>query len=142
MSWQWDFGDSLGTSTQQNPSYSYAAAGNYTVCLTIIDNINCKDVICNEVIVFMPPVVPNAFSPNGIGENNTFNVLGGPYKELDLKIYNNWGELIFESDKQSVGWDGTRDGIEQPIGVYIYTVRAVTLDDEQHTIKGDVTLLR
>jgi gliding motility-associated-like protein len=142
ISWQWDFGDSLGTSTLQNPSYSYSSAGNYTVCLTITDITNCKDVICEEVIVFMPPVVPNAFSPNGIGENNVFNVLGGPYKELDFKIYNNWGELIFESDKQSIGWDGTRNGVEQPIGVYIYTVRAVTLDDERHTIKGDVTLLR
>ncbi|PJA07555.1 MAG: hypothetical protein COX70_06240 [Flavobacteriales bacterium CG_4_10_14_0_2_um_filter_32_8] len=142
VSWHWDFGDSLGTSILQNPSYNYAAAGNYTVCLVITDNMNCMDSICEEVIVFMPPQVPNAFSPNGVGENNTFNVLGGPYKDLDFKIYNNWGELIFESTQQSKGWDGTRDGVIQPIGVYIYTVRAVTLDDEQHTIKGDVTLLR
>ena len=82
------------------------------------------------------------FPPNGDGANNIFSVLGGPYKELDFKIYNNWGEVIFESDTQSKGWDGTKDGVEQPVGVYVYTVRAVTLDDEQHTIKGDVTLLR
>ena len=71
-----------------------------------------------------------------------FSVLGGPYKELEFRIYNNWGELIFESDEQSRGWDGTREGVEQPVGVYIYTVRAVTLDDASHTLKGDVTLLR
>ena len=90
----------------------------------------------------MPPQIPNAFSPNGSGQNNSFNVLGGPYLELNFKIYNNWGELIFESDQQSKGWDGTRDGVAQPIGVYIYTVNAVTLDKEQYTLKGDVTLLR
>ena len=142
INWQWNFGDTSGTSTLQNPTYSYAASGNYNVCLTVTDAKGCMDSLCQEVIVFMPPAVPNAFSPNGEGSNNVFRVLGGPYKELEFKIYNNWGELIFESDQQSKGWDGTRDGVDQPIGVYIYTVRAVTLDDEQHTIKGDVTLLR
>ncbi|PCI98253.1 MAG: hypothetical protein COB15_06305 [Flavobacteriales bacterium] len=142
VNWLWDFGDTLGTSTDQHPTYSYTSAGNYTVCLVITDIMNCMDSICNEVIVFMPPAVPNAFSPNGQGSNNVFNVLGGPYKDLEFRVYNNWGELIFESDDQSIGWDGTRDGAEQPIGVYIFTVRAITLDDEQHTLKGDVTLLR
>ncbi|PCJ27232.1 MAG: hypothetical protein COA97_04515 [Flavobacteriales bacterium] len=142
VDWQWDFGDTLGTSTDQHPTYSYSSAGYYTVCLVITDVSGCMDSICDEVIVFMPPAVPNAFSPNGQGANNIFSVLGGPYKELEFRIYNNWGELIFESNEQSKGWDGTRNGIEQPIGVYIYTVRAVTLDDEDHAIKGDVTLLR
>ncbi len=140
--WFWDFGDTIGTSTVQSPTYSYNEKGNYTVCLNVTDNFGCVDSVCHEVIVFMPPVVPNAFSPNGSGENNTFNVLGGPYKQLEFKIYNNWGEVIFESNDQSLGWDGTKNGVNQPIGVYVYTVKAITMDDVQHTIKGDVTLLR
>jgi gliding motility-associated-like protein len=142
INWQWDFGDTLGTSTNQHPTYSYDEKGNYTVCLRVTDVAGCMDSICNDVIVFMPPAVPNAFSPNGSGANNIFSVLGGPYKELEFRIYNNWGEIIFESNDQSIGWDGKRDGVDQPIGVYIYTVRATTLDDVQHSIKGDVTLLR
>ena len=142
INWDWDFGDTIGTSTDQHPIYSYTAAGNYIVCLRVTDIFDCKDTICDEVIVFMPPQVPNAFSPNGDGTNNVFNVLGGPYKELDFKVYNNWGELIFESADQAKGWDGTRNGVEQPVGVYVYTLIAVTLDDEKHSIKGDVTLLR
>ena len=142
VDWYWDFGDSTGFSTLQNPNYSYDEAGNYNVCLRVTDTYGCMDSICEVVIVFMPPQVPNAFSPNGEGANNIFSVLGGPYKELAFKIYNNWGELIFESDDQAIGWDGTKDGVDQPVGVYIFTVIAVTLDDEQHTIKGDVTLLR
>ncbi|MCO6499417.1 MAG: PKD domain-containing protein [Vicingus serpentipes] len=142
VDWQWDFGDSLGTSTEQHPIYSYDVRGNYTVCLTVTDNMTCVDSTCQIVIVFLPPLVPNAFSPDGTGANNVFYVLGGPYKELIFKIYNNWGEVIFESRDQAHGWDGKRDGVDQPVGVYVYTVEATTLDDVQHTIKGDVTLLR
>lgn len=140
--WEWDFGDTSGTSLDQNPTYSYDKRGNYIVCLAVTDAMGCKDSVCHDVIVFMPPVVPNAFSPNGSGANNVFSVLGGPFKQLEFRIYNNWGEIIFESDDQSKGWDGTRNGIDQPIGVYVFTVRATTLDDAQHSIKGDVTLLR
>ena len=64
------------------------------------------------------------------------------YGSLGFRIYNNWGELIFESFDQMNGWDGTYNGIEQPVGVYVYTVRAVTEDDEVHELSGDVTLLR
>jgi len=142
VNWHWDFGDSLGTALEQNPTYSYGVRGNYNVCLTVTDNMTCVDSACHNVIVFLPPVVPNAFSPNGTGANNYFYVLGGPYKDMELKIYNNWGEVIFISNNQAHGWDGKRDGVDQPIGVYIYTVKATTLDDVQHTIKGDVTLLR
>jgi gliding motility-associated-like protein len=142
VGWQWDFGDGIGSSGNQNPTYNYSSTGNFTVCLTITDGLGCKDSICDEVIVFLPPQVPNAFSPDGIGANNTFNVLGGPFKFLEFKIYNNWGEVIFESTDQSKGWDGTKSGVVQPIGVYIYTVRATTMDDISHSIKGDVTLLR
>ena len=67
---------------------------------------------------------------------------GGPLKALDFKIYNNWGELIFESTEQEKGWDGKRNGIDQPIGVYVYTVVGQTEDGENHKLSGDVTLLR
>ncbi|GAB4248300.1 MAG: hypothetical protein Kow0079_00390 [Vicingaceae bacterium] len=142
VAWSWNFGDGSGTSTQQNPTYSYSESGNYLVCLTVTDFLGCEDSTCNEVIVFMPPAVPNAFTPNGDGQNDIFRVLGGPFKELEFKVYNNWGELIFESSDQSIGWDGTRDGVEQPLGVYVYTVQGITYDDVQHSIKGDVTLIR
>ena len=91
----------------------------------------------------MTPIVPGGFSPDGNGNNDKLYVLGGPYTSLDFKIYNNWGELIFQSRNQSEGWDGTRDGIDQPIGVYVFTLDAVRLDGEEYKqVHGDVTLLR
>ncbi len=140
--WNWDFGDSTGYSDLPNPVYNYSSSGYFLVCLSVTDTFGCVDSICNDVIVFMPPAVPNAFSPNGDGENDVFKVLGGPFKSLEFKIYNNWGQIIFESNDQSLGWDGTKDGEEQPLGVYIYTVNAIAINGKEYNLKGDVTLLR
>ncbi len=95
-----------------------------------------------EVIVSLPPIVPSGFSPNGDGKNDNLFVKGGPYKELEFRIYNNWGELIFISTRQQDGWNGQRNGKDQPIGVYVYTIKAVLVDETSHELKGDVTLLR
>jgi gliding motility-associated-like protein len=141
VSWSWNFGDST-FSNQQNPQHAYATGGIYTVVLIVTDANGCQDTITHEVIISLPPAVPSGFSPNGDNQNDILYVYGGPYKELEFRIYNNWGELIFRSDKQSVGWDGTKDGKLQPIGVYVWTVRGVTEDNELHELKGDVSLIR
>lgn len=144
VAWFWDFGDSGSdsTSTLQNPSHVYTQGGYYDVCLYATDINGCVDTICKQEIVSLPPDVPSGFTPNGDGENDIFYVYGGPFKKLEFRIYNNWGELIFVSDKQSEGWDGKREGIDQPIGVYVYTVYGITDDDMEHRLSGDVTLLR
>lgn len=142
IDWFWDFGDTIGTSNVQNPTYSYDASGTYTVMLVVTDDNGCMDTTYRDIIVFLPPEIPNAFTPNGDGVNDILYILGGPFKELEYKIYNNWGELIFVSTSQDVGWDGTFDGIDQPIGVYVVTAVAVTEDDVVHELQLDVTLLR
>jgi len=144
VSWYWTFGDSSSdsSSTLQNPSHAYSEGGFYDVCLYVTDINGCTDTICRTEIVSMPPDVPSGFSPNGDGQNDIFYVYGGPFRTLKFKIYNNWGEVIFESNNQAQGWDGKRNGIDQPVGVYVYTVEGVTEDDREHKLSGDVTLLR
>lgn len=154
VSWLWNFGDSLSgpnnTSTQQNPSHTYSQGGVYTVMLIVTDANGCMDTVWDEIIIAMPPKVPTGFSPgNGDGQNDYLFVYGGPFRELEFKIYNNWGELIFVSTNASdcggrtcIGWDGTKDGKAQPMGVYIWTVKGVTEDDVAHQFSGDVTLIR
>jgi gliding motility-associated-like protein len=142
-SWFWDFGDNSGTSTIQNPTYAYSdTAGTFSVLLVVSDTNGCADSLYKDVVVFMPPIVPSGFSPNGDGENDILYVYGGPYKELQFEIYNNWGQLIFVSTDETLGWDGTYKNVDQPMSVYVYKVRAVTQDDVINELHGDVTLLR
>jgi gliding motility-associated-like protein len=143
VSWRWNFGDGSpdSTSTLQNPVHSYGFIGKYNVCLYVTDKNGCTDTICMIEKISLPIGVPNAFSPNGDGQNDLFSIYGGPFTETHLKIYNNWGELIFETDKPE-GWDGRVKGIEQPAGVYVYTIYCISEDNEEHKLSGDVTLLR
>jgi gliding motility-associated-like protein len=142
--WYWHFGDmaSDSTSTSTNPSHGYSKEGVYNVTLIVTDNKGCTDTIVKQETVSQPPSVPTAFTPNGDSENDVFYVYGGPFKSFVCKIYNSWGNEVFESNKQSEGWDGKFKGADQAIGVYIYVIVAVTEDGEEHKLSGDVTLLR
>lgn len=141
VSWFWDFGDST-TSSQQNPNHTYATGGTFQVMLIVTDQNGCQDTAWLDIIVAMPPEVPTGFSPNGDGTNDVLYVKGGPYKELEFRVYNNWGELIFISHRQQDGWDGRRNGVDQPMSVYIWTVKALLEDNTEAQIRGDVTLVR
>jgi gliding motility-associated-like protein len=142
--WLWNFGDASADSisTLQHPSHTYLSTGHFQVCLFVGDKNNCRDTVCKTEVISLPVGIPNAFSPNGDGQNDLFMVYGGPFIQMNMKIYNHWGDLIFQSDKQSEGWDGRVKGIEQPAGVYIYSIYCVSEDGEEHKLSGDVTLLR
>ncbi|MES2395222.1 MAG: PKD domain-containing protein, partial [Bacteroidota bacterium] len=142
ISWLWNFGDSSTGSILENPSHVYTTAGVYNVCLVATDVSGCTDTTCQTEIVSTDPVGPSGFSPNGDGQNDVFYLLGGPFKTLEFRIYNNWGELVFETTKQSIGWDGKFKGIDQAIGVYVYSVIGITEDDFEYKVSGDITLLR
>jgi gliding motility-associated-like protein len=100
------------------------------------------DTAKNIVNIYLPPNVPSAFSPNGDGNNDNLFVYGGPYETLEFKIYNNWGEVIFKTNDATIGWNGTYNGVEQPVGVYVWTVKATTTDGGQHEISGDTSLIK
>jgi gliding motility-associated-like protein len=144
--WAWTFGDGLGTSNSQNSSYSYSSGGSYTITQIVTSIYGCTDTISNTIKIeddsYFPPLVPTGFSPNGDGENDQLVVLGGPFIEIELKVYNNWGNLIFESDDPAIGWDGTWKGKAQPPGDYIYTVKAVTVDGEEFSSNGSVSIIK
>jgi len=86
--------------------------------------------------------LPTAFSPNGDGENDILYVRGAAIKTLDLRIYNRWGQLIFETTSQAIGWDGTFNGEPQPIEAYGYVLTVSFIDGTSKTLKGNITLLR
>ncbi len=143
----WAFGD--GTSSiEVNPTHQYRRTGNYTVCLEA-SNRGCKDTVCKTVAsdVLTGAELPTAFSPNGDGSNDVFYVRGGAIETSNLKIFNRWGQLVFESSNAppndpAYGWDGTYKGKQQEIEVYGWVLNVTFIDGTTSQRKGNVTLLR
>jgi gliding motility-associated-like protein len=92
--------------------------------------------------------MPNAFSPNGDGENEYLRVRGEKISHLELSLYNRWGELVFESTdvnmikNEYLGWDGKYGGTMQDPGVFVYSLKVICNDGYEFTKKGNVTLIR
>lgn len=146
VSWDWRFGDGFGQSTLQTPQYTYTNEGTYNVIQVVANTFGCTDTASKSIVVRMtqstPPQLPTGFSPNGDGENDVLFVLGGPFTSVDLKVYNNWGNLIFNSNGADIGWDGTWKGKAQDAGDYIYTVKAITTEGEVYEKNGSVSIIR
>ncbi len=88
--------------------------------------------------------LPTAFSPNNDGLNDVFGILGQDLASLDFKIYNRWGELVFQSFRPDEGWDGKFKGKDAEVGVYIWTAtyENVLQPDVKLSKQGRVTLMR
>jgi gliding motility-associated-like protein len=93
---------------------------------------------CIEPYIF----IPQAFSPNGDGENDVLFVYGNPIDEIELVIYNRWGEKVFETRDKNFGWDGTYRNERQAPDVFAYYLRVLCVNGEEFVKKGNVTLLR
>lgn len=139
--WYWDFGDG-GFDNVQAPSHIYADADIYQVTLTVTDDAGCSDTITKAIEVSLLPQVPSAFTPNKDGHNDLLFVKGGPFQTVTFKVYNSWGELVFETTDQKIGWDGTKNGTEQPVGTYVWTLVVDMYNNRQVKKNGDVTIIR
>ncbi len=86
--------------------------------------------------------IPNVFSPNGDGLNESINIHGFCIATYNLKIFNRWGEVIFETSDKTNGWDGTFHGKPLDTGVFVYSVDGITIERKPFSKKGNITLLR
>jgi gliding motility-associated-like protein len=120
--------------------------GVYTV--TVYDNKKCTVTIDIEVKEKCPIslYVPNAFSPNSDGINETFTVIGHNAETFELTIFNRWGEIVFKSTDGSTHWNGTMNGHEVQEDVYIWKAKITGYDENyQYRIidkMGTITLVR
>ncbi len=144
-SYQWDFGDGI-ISTDETPNHSYATSGEYIVELTAISNIGCLDSTSipiqaegQESTLF----VPNSFSPNGDGINDSFKVGSTDLLEFDAKIFNRWGEKIHSWNDPTEGWDGTVKGAIVSDGAYTYIIKArSTCGNVDYEYRGVIVVVR
>ncbi len=120
--------------------------------ITSVNSLNLESSISNTICKDNCPVVelPNVITPNADGKNDTFSptYCEAFIKRISIEIYNRYGLKVFESDGESLNWDGkTSSGVELPVGTYYY-VSTVTLqrlektDEIPTTIKGWIELIR
>lgn len=100
--------------------------------------IYVKEIVCGEPDIF----IPNAFTPNSDNTNDNLYVRGNNIDEFVFRVYDRWGELVFETSDQSVGWDGTYKGKDCDPAVYDYYFEATCVDQEKFFKKGNITLIR
>jgi gliding motility-associated-like protein len=114
-----------------DPKLSSCRVGD-TVTIQVIE------IICREPYIY----VPNAFTPNEDGKNELIYVRSKNVRDLYFTIYNRWGEKVFETKDQNIGWDGTYKGMKVDPGVFDYYVEGHCIDDQQFFMKGNITVIR
>lgn len=92
----------------------------------------------NECEIF----IPNAFIPNNDGRNDLFMVQGSNFSQIEFKIFNRWGQLVFTTNNMNEGWDGRYKSRECNGGVYFYLANITLNNGEKILKKGSVTVIR
>jgi len=122
----WDFGDGK-IDNELNPVHSYTIDGTYLVTMYVNEGTLCSDTLIQTIkahsTVEFSLFVPNSFTPNNDGLNEFFQIQGkNDCKELELFIYNRWGNLIYKSNDIFRPWDGRVDNNFVQEGVYCYKI--------------------
>ncbi|ULQ55083.1 gliding motility-associated C-terminal domain-containing protein [Flavihumibacter rivuli] len=130
-----------------NGSLNNLSLGNYL--LEVFDNKGClvedSTVVIN--LLELPECdnlyLPNAFTPNNDGKNDTYKAKGNPFiRDFNLSIYNRYGQLVFSSNSIQQAWDGRLAGQGQPSGTYVVNVQYTNYKGEKKKHRSTLTLIR
>jgi gliding motility-associated-like protein len=131
-------GPNLSNNTVKNPIASPLNDQEYIIKVT--NGLGCSAQDTMMVKLYRPPVFPNAFSPNGDGINDTWQVTNlSTYAEAKVQVFNRQGQVVFSSVGYNKAWDGTVNGKALPVGVYYYVIN---LGVVPQPLTGWITLLR
>lgn len=133
------------TPLQNGVTATGLSRGDYTVIIR--DANGCESSQQVEVVEQFPRIfVPNAFSPNGDGENDLFGVKSScTLDSFQLVVFNQWGTVVFATSNVAAGWPGTLDGQNVPDGNYAYAVSySFNVNGKliSESIRGDIRVLR
>lgn len=143
---EWLFGDGL-SGNGDSVTHVYGAppgTTDYTVRHTVTDLYGCTKTIEKPVKIYVNCQidVPNAFTPDADMKNDLLYPLNAiKAEQLDFKVFNRWGQLIFHSNDWKKGWDGRFNGQLQPPGTYVWTLQYIHRDTKQKVQKKGTSLL-
>jgi gliding motility-associated-like protein len=128
--YDWDFGDLIGTSTVTNPSYTYQplVTATYFVTLVVSSTLGCKDSLTSIVQLInnspgVDVIIPTGFSPNNDSDNDDWTIYGiENYPNSKISVYNRWGLKVFEGSELFPTWNGIYGGVMLPTADYYYIV--------------------
>jgi gliding motility-associated-like protein len=145
--YQWSPATGLSCTTCQSPVAKPTVTTTY--CATVTSPEGCAaSSVCTTVTIEIPAIpcgdlfVPNAFSPNGDGTNDALYVEGNCISTLEFAVYDRWGNKVFETQNQNIGWDGTYMGKPMNTGNYVYTLNAAMTNNTTVNKKGSIALVR
>ncbi len=149
INWKWDLGNGQTSISQNPPTTNYIPSGRqnqFFVRLQISNGFNCTDTVSKRIFV-LPNCyidIPSGFTPNGDGLNDFLYPLNA-FKAVDLifRIYNRFGQVIFETTDWKKKWDGRINGMLQPSGTYVYLLEYTNKDTgKKQILKGTTVLIR
>jgi gliding motility-associated-like protein len=149
VSWLWDFGNGITSTQQSPPSQTYSIinqVSNIPVTLTVQDSIGCTDSLTQtiEVVNNCYIAVPSAFTPNNDGLNDYLYPVNA-YKAIDLtfKVFNRFGQMVFETNDWNNKWNGTFKGVPADAGAYVWLLQYTDKETgKQYFTKGISILIR
>lgn len=143
VKWDWQFGDG-NTSTEPMPIHIFGKKGVFQVTLTVTDTLGCISSVQKTVTISRSYRVmfPSGFTPLAV-QNDAFLPKWKGLASIELLIFNNWGELIFQTDElETKGWDGTLEGKLLDAGVYFFRFNAISIDGDEVRESGKFRLIR
>jgi gliding motility-associated-like protein len=136
---------SNGVHINTNPfPYTFAQYGDYTATYYFTSKNGCKDTVTYDIIVkdYITLYIPNAFSPNGDGKNDSFEAQGTFIKTFEMYIYDRWGVLVKKMTDINTTWDGTKSGGIAPEDIYVYKGSASDIFGKFVSFHGQISLIR
>ena len=143
VTYQWDFGDGQ-SSILVNPNNTFDESGIYYIQLIATDLKGCVDSITKPIMIQEEYYVfiPNAFTPDEGRNNSYFTASMIGVKEVDVKIFNRWGELVFSSNDLIFQWDGKYGNVISEDGIYTYRIKCITNSNIELNYLGHISLLK
>ncbi|MBS1771982.1 MAG: gliding motility-associated C-terminal domain-containing protein [Bacteroidetes bacterium] len=145
IEYTWTPGDKLNITNINNPKGYYPDTGRYAynVHIKSVDQCEGDDSIKVWVVAQASVFIPSAFSPNGDGLNDYLKMLSVGYAKINFfRIFNRWGQVVFQTDHIGDGWDGKYKGKDTELGTYFWVLSVTDRYGKDELLKGDVTLLR
>lgn len=145
LSISWNFGDGSGNVIEENPNHTYDRVGTFLVTQQVTYENNCIDIFEKEITVDIgySLIIPDAFTPNNDGINDTIRPNFTGMVEVEITILDSWGAVIFnEKGDRLKGWNGLLKTKPAENGNYIMMVRAVTFYATEITETKPIILLK